>query len=192
MDTHPLVIAVTGERGSGKGLFVELFKELVPNKRIVSIKFNDPLREILTILNKPITREHFSALATALRSAFNDEGILVGAIRQRIQASKADIIILDGVRKTEEITFIHEMNGIVVYVTADQKTRYERRTTNPEKADEFGMSWETFLRHETLPTEVAIRQIGETLSDITMNNNGTVEDFKNAIHVFITNNHLDT
>lgn len=182
---NPLVVALTGERGSGKGLFVECFKELVPNKRIVSMKFQDPLREILTMLNKPIARENYSALATALRTAFNDEGILVGAMKQRILASKADIVILDGVRKAEEVPFIHEMGGILVYITADQKIRYERRKSNAEKVDEFGMSWETFLELDNLQPEVTIRTIGETLSDVTIDNSGTVEEFKENIKKFL-------
>ncbi len=182
---NPLVVALTGERGSGKGLFAECFKELVPNKRIVSMKFQDPLREILTILNKPIARENYSALATALRTAFSDEGILVGAMKQRIQASDADIVILDGVRKAEEVPFIHEMSGILVYITADQKTRFERRSRNPEKADEFGMSWEAFLEQDNLPTELTIRSIGETLSDVTIDNSGSVEEFREKVKTFL-------
>ena len=184
-------IALVAESGAGKGLFVETMKKLLPNKRIVSVRFSDVLCDILDMLGKERSRNNIDMLVTALRTAFNDEGILNDAMRKRLANTQADIVILDGLRKEKEVEVVHEWLGILVYIAADQRVRFERRRQVAEKPDELNMSWEQFVIQANAAPQVQIRHIGQTLADVTIENNGSVEEFEAAIQEFIKRQSMD-
>lgn len=182
----PLIIATVAEKGGGKGLFIQLVQRLLPDKKVVSVRFSDIWREILHTLNQEESRENISHLATAIRALFHDDGILVNAMQKRLVGIDADIIILDGLRKAEEVEpLVRSCNGILVYIAASQETRFARRREHAETTDEKDMSWEQFLRQESLAPETSIRAIGETMADCAIENNGTVEEFEAAVKVFL-------
>ncbi len=178
-------IALVAEKGAGKGLFVEIIKRLMPDKRIVSVRFSDVLCDILDILGKEKSRHNISTLATVLRDAFQDEGLLTSVMRTRLQGMDADIVFLDGLRKEKEISLVRERDGLLVYIAADARIRFERSSQRAEKSDEMGMTWEQFNAQEQMATEVSIRNIGETLADVKLENNGTVEEFERVVKSFI-------
>ena len=178
-------IALVAESGAGKGLFVETMKKLLPGRRIVSVRFSDVLCDILDMLGKERSRDNIDVLVTALRAAFNDEGILNDAMRKRLADMQADIVILDGLRKEKEVEVVRERRGILVYIAADQRVRYERRRQVAEKPDELNMNWEQFATQANAAPQVAIRHIGQTLADVMIENNGSVEEFEAAIQEFI-------
>ena len=178
-------IALVAENGAGKGLFVEMMKKLLPKYRIASVRFSDVLCDILDMLGKERSRDNIDSLVTALRSAFDDEGILNDAMRKRLADTKADIVILDGLRKEKEIPAVRERQGILVYIAADQRVRYERRRQVAEKPDELNMTWEQFSVQANADPQVHIRHIGETMADVTIENNGSVPEFKAAVQAFI-------
>ena len=183
-------IALVAENGAGKGLFVETIKKLLPRYRIVSVRFSDVLCDILNTLGKERSRDNIDVLVTALRTAFNDEGILNDAMRKRLADTQADIVILDGLRKEKEVEVVHERLGILVYIAADQRVRFERRRQVAEKPDELNMSWEQFAVQANAAPQIAIRSIGETLADVTIENNGSAQDFERKIQEFIETYHL--
>ncbi|TSC68874.1 MAG: hypothetical protein G01um101466_282 [Parcubacteria group bacterium Gr01-1014_66] len=178
-------IATVAEKGAGKGLFVEILKKLASDKKVEMIRSSDPWRDILCILGKEESRDNLSKTATALRAAFRDDGILIPALRNRLRATDADIVILDGLRKPEELGLARELNGIIVYIAGHPKIRFERRRVHAETTDEKGMTWEQFERQEQAETEISIRTIGETMADARIENNGTREEFEAAIKEFI-------
>lgn len=182
----PLIIAVVAEKGAGKGLFIDMARKLLPEKRIVSIRFSDTWREILHLLDLEESRENISNLATAIRTLFHDDGILVRAMKKRLAGIDADIVILDGLRKEEEVApLVRDNGGILVYIAASPETRFARRREHAETTDEKGMSWEQFMHQEGLAPEVAIRHIGETMADAMIENNGSVAEFEKRIADFL-------
>ncbi|MEK7099064.1 MAG: hypothetical protein AAB916_00935 [Patescibacteria group bacterium] len=185
--SHPFIIATVAEKGGGKGLFISLVQKLLPERRVVSVRFSDIWREIVRLLGQEESRENISQLATAVRAAFKNEGILVHAMQKRLAKTDADIIILDGLRKAEEMEpLVRNREGVLVYITASPETRFARRREHAETTDEQGMTWEQFMRLENLAPEVTIRHIGETMADITLENNGTVEEFETRVATFLT------
>ncbi|TSD02747.1 MAG: Uncharacterized protein Greene071436_401 [Parcubacteria group bacterium Greene0714_36] len=183
---RPIIIATVAEKGGGKGLFITLVQKLLPEKRVISVRFSDIWREILALLGQEESRENISQLATAVRIALKNEGVLVEAIQKRLAAIRADIAILDGLRKVEEVEpLVHSHGGILVYISASAKTRFERRRLHAETTDEKGMTWQQFMHQEAIPTETSIRTIGETMADYHIENNGTVEEFESGISVFL-------
>lgn len=178
-------IALVAEKGAGKGLFVEMINRLLPDKHIVSVRFSDVFCDILDTLGKEKSRHNISMLATALRDAFQDEGLLIAVMHKRLQGMDADIVFLDGLRKEKEISLVRERDGLLVYITADPNVRFDRLVQRTEKSDEMGMTWEQFNAQEQMATEVSIRHIGETMADVKLENNGTVEEFEGVIKNFI-------
>lgn len=189
----PLTIAVVAEKGGGKGLFIDLVKKLLPEKRVISVRFSDIWREIVRLLGQEESRENISQMATAIRAAFKNDGILVDAMQRRLKGIEADVIILDGLRKAEEVEpLVRSRDGILVYIAASPEMRFERRRQHAETTDEQGMTWEQFMRQEQIPTETAIRKIGETMADETLTNNGTREAFEIQVRAFLEKHGLLT
>lgn len=180
-----ICIATVAEKGAGKGLFVEILKKLLPDRRIATVRSSDPWREILRILGKEESRDNISTVATGIRAYFRDDGILIPALRNRLRTTDADIVILDGLRKPEELALVRELKGIVIYIAADPKIRFERRSAKAETTDEEGMTWKQFMRQEQATTETSIRSMGETMADARIENNGTIEEFEAAIKRFL-------
>ena len=186
-----LIIATVAEKGAGKGLFIEIVRKLLPGKKIVSVRFSDIWREILRLLGKEESRENISNLATAIRALFNDDGILVGAMERRLVDIDADIMILDGIRKPEEVEpLVRRQNGVLLYIAASPEVRFKRRREHAETTDETGMNWEQFIHQENIATEISIRAIGETMADYRIENNGTIEEFEAKIKEFVHANVL--
>ena len=184
-----IVIAVVAEKGGGKGLFVEIVQKLLPQKNVVSLRLSDTFRQLLSLLNKEESRENISTLATILREGFHDDGILIPAMQKRISETDADIVIFDGIRKPEEVEpLVRKFAGILVYIEADAKTRFERRREHAETTDEKGMTWEQFVRQDRMTAEIAIRTIGETMAHIKIENSGTPEEFEKKVEEFLKSN----
>ncbi len=175
------IIALVAESGAGKGLFIQIVKKYYPNKRIEVVRFSDVLRDMLDILGKEKSRNNIDMLVTALREAFDDEGILSHAIEKRLKKCDADIVILDGLRKIKEILLVHACGGILIFIAADQKIRYKRRKQSAEKPDEIDMSWEQFVLQGNAAPEKEICTIGQTLADMTIENNGSIEEFEVSV-----------
>lgn len=180
-----IVIATVAEKGAGKGLFIEIVKKLLPDKKVMSVRFSDIWREILYLLNKEESRENISNLATAIRTLFKDEGVLVGAMEKRLAQIDADIAILDGLRKPEEIPLVRSRKGILVYIAASPEIRFQRRSQHAETTDERGMDWEQFARQDEMAPEAAIHAIGETMADYRIDNNRRVEEFEEKVKEFL-------
>ena len=181
-----IVIATVAEKGAGKGLFIRIIQRLIPDKKVVSVRFSDVWREILHLLHKEESRENISNLATAIRALFHDDGVLVKAIASRLTDIDADIVVLDGLRKAEEVKpLVRDRNGILVYIAASPETRFGRRREHAETTDEKGMGWEQFMHQENLAPEIMIRHIGETMADYTIENNGTIKEFEEKVKQFL-------
>ncbi|MEK7541698.1 MAG: hypothetical protein AAB533_02535 [Patescibacteria group bacterium] len=183
---RPVIIATVAEKGGGKGLFISLVQRFLPEKKVVAVRFSDIWREILRLLALEESRENISQMATAIRGLFKNDGILVNAMQRRMTGIDADIIILDGLRKAEEIEpLVRSRGGILVYIAASPEMRFQRRRAHAETTDEKGMTWEQFMHQEAIATETSIREIGEASADYRIDNNGTVEEFETKIKRFL-------
>lgn len=180
-----IILGTVAEKGAGKGLFARIVQKLLPEKRVVLLRTSDTWREILGILNLEISRQNLTTLATALRAGFQDEGILNRVVEKRIAEQNADIVIVDGIRKTEEAEFVKQKGGILVSITAPAEIRFRRRREHVENIDEKNISWGDFLAQQNAPTETEIRAIGETMADAIIDNSGTVEEFEEKIQEFL-------
>ncbi len=174
------VIGLVGEKGSGKQTFVNFLKEIAPQLNIRQVRFSDILAQTLILWDIPLTRPNLQKLAIIMNESFGAQA-LANAAKFSIEGDKADVIILDGIRREAELKLVKGMkNNLVIYITASQKLRYQRLKTRSEKVGEVGLTFEQFLKEENSKAESEIPKLSK-LSDIKIENNSSLEEFKSSI-----------
>ncbi len=178
-----LIIGLVGEKGSGKETFGNILKGLIPQKDIYRIHFSDILIETLDLWDISKTRGNLQILAQYMDKF--GTGLLSKAIKKRVENSKAEIIIVDGIRWQSDFEMLKSFQkNLLVYITADLQLRYERTKKRREKAFEEAASFEQFIKEEKAKNETLIPKIGEK-ADYKIINNGSLEEFKLAVEQFL-------
>ena len=186
MNNQKIIIGVVGEKGSGKGTFAKLLQEVLPQKTIEVIRSSDILKQTLQLWGLPETRGNLQRLTIMVEQAFGS-GTLSHTVHEKLVNSQADIVIFDGVRWEVDVEMLRQFpQNFLVYITADPHIRHERTKVRGEKAGEENATFEQFMREEQALTEVLIPEIG-LLADLTINNNGSTEDFKKQVEEFCQN-----
>jgi dephospho-CoA kinase len=175
-----IIIGITGEIGSGKDTFCEYVKKNYPN--VFTVRFSDPLKDILKMFFEDIKREDQQWLGSALKEKFGGD-ILIKALARKINTIETGLIILNGVRAQGEAKTIKDIGGKILYVTAAQLTRWERVRTREEKADD-NVPFGKFQEMEIASAELPIPSIGQA-ADFKIDNNGTKEEFYEKIKKLI-------
>jgi dephospho-CoA kinase len=173
------IIGLIGETGSGKDTVCEFIKKKYPD--VFVMRFSDPLREALAIFLDEKRKEDQQWLAIVLRKRFGGD-ILWLALRKKIKNIKEGVVILNGIRFTDEFYGIKKMGGKIVYITASSKTRWQRVKDRGEKKDD-DVSYKKFLHIEKAATEVLIPKMGKR-ADFIIDNNGSLKEFYDKIKEF--------
>jgi len=174
------IIGLVGEKGSGKQTFVNYLKEISPNLQLRQVRFSDILAATLMMWDIPITRSNLQKLAVIMNDTFGAQ-TLANAAKFSLEGDNADIIILDGVRRKGETEFVRSFkDNILIYITANSDLRYQRLRKRSEKVGEVGLTLEQFMEEEKSKAESEIPVISKT-ADIKIENNGTLEGFKQEI-----------
>lgn len=177
------IIGLVGEKGSGKDTFAHYLQDLIKQKRIAHIRFSDLLKQTLKLWDLPISRSNLQKMAQLLENGFGP-GTVARGIEVQIQQTKADIIILDGIRWKPDMELLKKFpNHTLVYITADPKLRFQRLKSRGEKDGESKMSFEQFQKEEQAKNELLIPEIGSK-ADFKIENNKSLEEFKNDVKNF--------
>ncbi len=151
-----IIIGLSGPIASGKG---EIKQYLETEYEAVSFKFSDILREILQRLNIAINRENLQSLSTDLRNRFGND-ILAKTIAQDSINSNSKIIIIDGVRRVDDIKYLLPLSNFkLISVEADIKLRYERIKLRNENEGDQNKSFEQFIQEEAREAELEIPKV---------------------------------
>ena len=173
------IIGLIGPISSGKSIISDY---LIKKKNASYYRFSDVLADVLKRLHLEVTRENLQSLGAALRVPFG-ESILADALEKDVCADENEIIIIDGIRYSDEADMIKKMGGTTVYVTADERTRYERvkaRGTRGEKE----LTYEQFQANEMKETEKNIKAVGEK-ADYIIENNSTLDELMSKINEIV-------
>ncbi len=171
------ILALAGEMGSGKGAIAEY---LIQKHGAKKFRFSSVFRDILDRLHIEESRENIQSLSTALRSAFGDD-ILSQTLIGDIGQSTDPLIILDGVRREEDMKYLRHMEGFVfIFVDADFDTRYTRVVTRGENASDTTKTVAQFLKESEAEAEARIRSLRD-IADKIIENNGTMEELQEKI-----------
>ena len=172
-----IIIGLIGETGSGKDTFCDFIKKTV-KEPVFCFRFSDPLSEILMILFSEVKKEDQQWLGKILREKYGND-ILAKAMTKKIEKIENGILILNGIRYWEEFEMVKKLGGKNLYITTDQKIRWQRINKRGEKTDDFS-SYEKFLEKEKAKTEILIPEIGKK-ADFKIENNGSRDDFYKKI-----------
>ncbi|HNY97727.1 MAG TPA: AAA family ATPase [Candidatus Pacearchaeota archaeon] len=172
-----IIIGLTGRTGSGKDAVCDYIRQRVLNSEF--LRFSQPLSEALSLFVDRIKKEDQQWLGSTLRDRFGQD-ILSKAIEKKISKFDGGLIVLNGIRYESEYDLLKRIGGKLVYVVADQKTRWERVGKRAEKADDQS-GFEKFLEMEKAVTEAAIDGIGKR-ADFFIDNNGSYMDLYGQIN----------
>lgn len=177
------IIGLVGEKGSGKDTFAKFLQE-ISEKSVSHIRFSDLLKQTLKLWDLPQTRANLQKLAQVLEDF--GTGTVAHGLEKQIRETDAEIIILDGIRWKPDVELLEKFSQhLLVYITAEPKLRFKRLKTRGEKTGERNMTFEQFEQEEQAPNELLIPEIGsKAVTKIT--NNGSLEDFREEVKVFVS------
>ncbi len=170
-----MIIGITGLIGAGKTSVVELLKE----KGFEHLSVRDYINQELEKRNLEKNRDNMRVIANELRKKHGSSYI----VEQLYQKSKGKVII-ESIRTLGEVKALkNKKDFILLGITADPKTRYER--IHKRKSSTDNVSFEEFKRQESLENNTSEDEQNLKIclknADYTIENNGTYQELENKI-----------
>lgn len=178
-----LIIGLVGQAGCGKGTVADyLQKEFGAGY----VRFSAILGTILDALAIEKSREDFIRISEAVREAFGED-VLSHAVARKALLSDKEIVIVDGIRRLEDIVALEPLPQFVLLaIDAPAELRFERMKKRGEKSTESNMTWEQFQKEESAPTEMTIPSV-MTRAKVTLDNAGNQEELIEKVKAFMQN-----
>ncbi len=175
------IIGLVGELASGK----DVTKKYLEDHYGASChRFSTILRDVLRRLYLPITRENLQDLSTILRRRFGED-LLAKIIAEDVKNDPHEIIVVDGIRRDADITYLKALPGFVLLsLEVEAKTRYERLIKRQENADDASKTYEQFLTDGQKEAELEIPSV-MAKANYRLNNNGPLEKLYEQIEKII-------
>jgi len=171
------VIGFVGEIGCGKWTAIDY---LAAKYNATSFRYSAILRTILNSLFIPINRENLSKLSTNLRHNFGQD-LFAKVIAENIKKTNTDIVVVDGIRRIEDIEHIKDLEGFkLIYVESDINIRFDRTKNRWENLDEKNLTLEQFIANSKLETETRIKEL-KNISHFVINNDWKIENLYKEI-----------
>ncbi len=182
------IIGITGIAGSGKDTFANTIKESEPNTDVFA--FAGPLKEACKILfnfshnqlHHPIVKEEIDErwersprqilqwLGTDILRTHINEDFFVLNMKQRIDSSKADYILISDVRFDNEAEFIRSLGGKIIKIIGE----------GSETTKHSGHITEKGISFHLIDAIVANRKDPE-------NKEKSIEEFQNRVKFVVKN-----
>lgn len=173
-----IIIGLVGEAGSGKDTVAGYLEKKYSAEMF---RYADPLWEALEVFldHEKVARKDLTWLANSLWERFGKQ-IISQALEKRIEKSSAELVVVNGIRIMDDLEFIKKIpSASSLYVTLDQKSRWERIYGRGEKADD-AVSFEKFLEMEKSATEKHIPEVGKKADFRITNDAGKDDLYKKA------------
>ena len=177
-----MILGLAGEMASGKGTVAQYLME---KNHSSSHRFSTMLRDVLTRLHLEHSRENLQHLSTMVRKTYGED-TLARVMAEDVKKDNAEIIVVDGVRRMDDIVYLRELEGFkLVYIDADIRKRYERIIARNENIDDHGKTFEQFELECQDESEVQIA-ILKNHADVVIDNNGDVDALHTQIDALLT------
>jgi len=179
---NKIIIGLVGQIASGKGTATDYLKK---KYGATSYRFSTMLRDVLDRLYVEQSRTNLQALSTFVRSSYGED-TLAKVIAEDVKNDETDIIVVDGVRRPDDIKYLKEISGFVlVHVFADMEKRFERITKRGENADDNQKTFEQFKKEHEQESELKVAEIAETAT-VQIDNNGDYESLYEKLDDLVT------
>lgn len=175
------IIGLTGPMGSGK----TTASELLQSRGYSRFSFSEAIKVEAAKRGLPIDdRSVLQDIGDDLRKTFGFD-ILAKRTLDTFRESGEQNAVIDGIRNPGELMCIQEAGGFVIGINAPVEKRFER-------VKKRGHSYDPQTHEEFEITEQRDRGVGQKsygqqadeclkLSDVVIENNGTLEEFKKKI-----------
>jgi dephospho-CoA kinase len=166
-----IIIGLVGETGSGKDTVAHYLKRRYD---VQLLRFSLPLKKTLDLFFNKSSKKDQAWLYSTFKKRFGED-VLHQGVRRYVEQHDG-LMCVNGMRMMKDLDFIRSFkNNYIIYVTADQKIRWERVVGRGEKSDD-NQTLEQFKEFEaTAETEKNIPTIGAQ-ADFTVKNDGTMDD----------------
>lgn len=177
----PEIVGIAGTNASGKDTLGELRAEL-SGAQMVSL--SNILREELDRRGITHERKNLGALGDEWRTEFGFGVLAEKTIASYQQSGSHAGISLTSIRHPEEARVIQQYGGIVIWIDADRRVRYERINNRPVDRIEDKVTFEEFCAQEDaemLPNETNTMDMSavKALADVFIDNNfASREEYK--------------
>ncbi len=174
-----LVVCLTGMPGAGKSTIVSKLKE----ENYETFSLGDGVRAEAKRQNLEPTGENLGKLMLELRQK-NGPGAIAELIKESIQKSNHEIIIIDGIRSIHEINVLKETGNLkLLAVEASSETRFNFLTQRKRSDDP--LTREKFEERDNREISVGLQEIIKLADETIENNNVTIDELVNsAIEIF--------
>ncbi len=176
-----LILGITGEMAAGKTTVTDYIKERHGG---VSFRFSTMLRDCLTRMHIPNTRENLQQFSTSVRTIFGDD-LMSKVVAKDVESATGNIIIVEGIRRPSDVAYLKDLPGFhLIGVDADLRTRYERIVERSENPDDQEKTFEQFEKEQTQESEGKIREIMQQ-AEVLVNNNGDINALYKQIDAIV-------
>ena len=178
---NSFVLGLVGETGSGKDTVANHLRDAYGAELV---RISDPIKKALVLFYDRPSKADQAWLYEVFKERFGEDA-LHKALKRQIDQSTNPLIVVNGLRMPVDEKFVHAIPGsAILYVTGDQRLRWERTVARYEKSDD-NQSLEAFARFEaSAETERHVPTIGAR-ADVTVRNEGTVEELIDAVDRFM-------
>lgn len=177
------IIGLAGTNGSGKDA---VGKILADQHGYLFISVTELLRAEAARRHRPVEREVLRDISAEWRREMG-LGVLVDKVVAEFEAVKEQYrgVVMASLRNPGEAARIHELNGTMVWIDADPRTRYDRIQRNKaerSRAEEDNKTFDQFMAEEE--TEMHTPKGGDAAN---LNSAGV----KDLADIFVDNNKDD-
>lgn len=140
-----ILIGLAGTNGSGKDTVGDVLSE---QKKFLFVSVSDLLRAEARKRKLPIEREVLRTISAEWRREAG-LGVLVEKAVQEFNKTedKYNGLVVASLRNPGEVDTVHELGGIVVWVDADPKVRYNRLSSR-QRSSEDNKTFDEFIAEE--------------------------------------------
>lgn len=175
------ILGFTGQIAAGKTTAVTYLQEKYDAH---SHRFSTPLRDVLTRIHEPQTRDNLQTISQILRENFGED-MLAKIIAADVKEDDSPIIVLDGIRRKKDIEYMRDIPGFtLINIDADIHTRFERISVRSENPDDQGKTFEAFEKEHEREPERQISEVAST-ADVHIDNNGTLEQLYEKLDALV-------
>ena len=174
-----LVVCLTGMPGAGKSTIVSKLKE----QGYETFSLGDGVGSEAKKQNLEPTGENLGKLMLELREK-NGPGAIAELLKNSIQNSTHEIIIIDGIRSIHEITVLKEIGNVkLLAVDASPNTRFE--FLSERKRSDDPLTREKFEERDNREIGVGLQEIIQLADESIENNDVTIQQMvDSAIKIF--------
>lgn len=163
---NPVIFVLVGQIASGKGTVTQYLEE---THGASTYRFSTILRDMLDRIHQEHSRKHITQMSEAVRTYFGED-ILAYTIAEDTKKDQSPLIVIDGARRPEDLTYLQTLPGyVLVSVEASMQTRYTRLIERTENSDDQTKTFDQFVADHDLPTERTIASVMETAHEILLN-----------------------